>query len=83
MTSLYETFKRCQVYAADVGDFLHRYMKPERYALRGSEYMAAVLQSARDDLNKYGYVIISRHDSITGEVVSFYSEERKKGGTHD
>lgn len=75
MKSLYETFKRYQVSAASVEEFRQRYTKPDRYARRGPEYVAVILQSAHEALEKYGYTIISRHDSITGEVVAYYAEK--------
>lgn len=75
MKSLYETFKRYQVSAASAEEFRQRYTKPDRYARRGPEYVVVVLQSAHEALEKYGYTIISRHDSITGEVVAYYAEQ--------
>lgn len=72
MKNLYDVFKKYRVSASSIEDFRQRYTKPDRYAQRGPEYVAAVLQSARDDLDKYGFSIISSHDSITGEVVAYY-----------
>lgn len=77
MKSLSEAFRKYVVPAASVEDFRQRYTKPDRYTQRGPEYVAAVLQSARQELEKNGYTIISHHDSITGEVVAYYG---KKGG---
>lgn len=65
MSILYEKFKKYQVPASSVEDFRRRYTKPDRFAQRGPEYQAAVLQAARDDLAQFGYTIISRHDSLT------------------
>lgn len=72
MKNLYDVFKKYRVSASSIEDFRQRYTKPDRYAQRGPEYVAAVLQSAREDLDKYGFSIISSHDSITGEVVAYY-----------
>ena len=74
MTVLYEKFKKYAVLAASLEDFRQRYTKPDRYALRVPEYVSAVLQASREDLEKYGYTSISRHDSITGEIVSYYPQ---------
>lgn len=74
MTNLYEAFMAHQVSAASVEDFRQRYTKPECYGQRGKEYVDAVLQSAHEDLEKYGYTIISRHDSVTGDVVAYYGK---------
>lgn len=72
MKNLYDVFKKYQVPAASVEDFRRRYTKPDRFAQRGPGYIAAVLQSASSDVEQFGYTIISRHDSITGEVVAYY-----------
>lgn len=77
-TSLYEKFKQYAVPAASVEDFRRRYTKPDRFAQRGPEYIAAVLQSAISDLERYGYTIISRHDSVTGEIVAYYPTTDKE-----
>ena len=75
---LYEKFKKYQVPASSVEDFRRRYTKPDRFAQRGPEYQAAVLQAARDDLAQFGYTIISRHDSVTGEVVAYYEPNEQE-----
>ena len=41
MTVLYEKFKKYAVLAASLEDFRQRYTKPDRYALRGPEYVSA------------------------------------------
>ena len=46
MSILYEKFKKYQVPASSVEDFRRRYTKPDRFAQRGPEYQAAVLQAA-------------------------------------
>lgn len=72
---IYEKMKKYKVQAVSVEDFRKRYTRPSAYQQRGAEYVAAVLESARRDLEKYGYTIISRHDSITGDVVAYYGKE--------
>lgn len=78
MSILYEKFKKYQVPASSVEDFRRRYTKPDRFTQRGPEYQAAVLQAARDDLAQFGYTIISRHDSVTGEVVAYYEQTNRR-----
>lgn len=73
MKNLYDAFKKYRVSASSVEDFRRRYTKPDRYAQRGPEYVSSVLQSAHADLERFGYTIISLHDSITGEVLSYYA----------
>ena len=77
-SALYEKFKKYQVPASSVEDFRRRYTKPDRFAQRGPEYQAAVLQAARDDLAQFGYTIISRHDSVTGEVLAYYEPNEQE-----
>jgi len=67
-------FENCRVKAQSIDDFLARYYKPDRYTGRGAEYAAALLESHRQDFEHYGYDIISRHDSVTGQVVAYFKE---------
>jgi len=55
-----------------VEDFVKRYYKHERLYGRGKEYGDVVIQSHKTDLEIYGYDWISPHESITGELVSFF-----------
>ena len=70
--NIYEKMKKYQVQAESVEDFRQRYTKPERYQSLGSEYVADVLESAHKDMERYGFTIISHHDSVTGDVVAYY-----------
>jgi hypothetical protein len=73
MSNLYEIYKEYQ--AKDVKtieEFLKKYGKYDRYEGRGKEYMDCCIKSHKEDLNKYGYTIISRHDGVTGKAISFY-----------
>lgn len=70
--NIYEKMKKYQVQAESVEDFRQRYTKPERYQKRGADYVAAVVQSAHEDMERYGFTIISRHDSVTGDCVAYY-----------
>lgn len=63
---IYEKMKKYQVQA--------RYTKPDRYQRRGPEYVAAVLESAHEDMEKYGFTIIPQHSSVTGDVVAYYGQ---------
>ena len=78
MSILYEKFKKYQVPASSVEAFHCRYTKTDRFAQRAPEYQAAVLQAARDDLAQFGYTIISRHDSVTGEVLAYYEPNEQE-----
>ena len=70
---LKEVFRKYEVKADSVEDFLKRYTKPDRHELRGEEYVQARIQSHKEDLQKYGYTFITHHDSITGQTVSYYA----------
>jgi len=70
-------FADCRVRAASVADFLDRYYLPARYRGRGADYAAAVLASHQSDFEAHGYDIISRHESVTGEVVAFFAAPAK------
>jgi len=73
MTTVSEVFKDVAVTdVCTVAEFLDRYYKPDRYTGRGEEYAAAVLESHVHGFEIYGVDWISRHDSMTGQVVSFY-----------
>jgi hypothetical protein len=70
-------FANCRVQAASVADFLDRYYKHDRYRGRGADYAAAVLASHQRDFERDGYDIISRHESVTGEVVAYFAAPTK------
>lgn len=54
-----------------VEEFCRRYYKPDRFIGRGKDYAAACIYSHKEDCDKYGYTLLSRHDNITGEVIKF------------
>lgn len=54
-----------------VEEFANKYRKPERFTGRGAEYVKAIMESHYEDLEKYGYTSISRHDNITGKAIYF------------
>jgi len=67
-----ESFKEYEVKADNVEDFLKRYSKPKAHELRGKEYVEYRINSYKEELKKYGFCFITHHDSITGEIVSWY-----------
>ncbi len=54
-----------------VKEFLDKYYRPDRYTGRGAEYAAVLVKSHEDNCKRWGYDLISHHDSKTGEVVYF------------
>lgn len=67
-------FRRYQVHdCRDVAEFLARYYRPDRYTGRGKEYAAALLESYTQEYADRGFVFISRHDSVTGRIVSLFA----------
>ena len=75
MADLYESMKKYQVQAENVESFLQQYYKHDRYKARGNEYAKACLGSANEDIEKYGYAMITHHSSVTGETVTYYPEK--------
>lgn len=72
--SSYENFKKYQVQANSLEDFLERYTKPKHHAERGEEYVQARLKSHNEDIKRYSFTFITHHDSKCGEIVSYYPE---------
>lgn len=70
--TLYEKFKKYEVSADSVEDFLEKYTKHDRHQGRGQDYVNCRIKSHRKELEKYGYTFITHHDSKTGETVSYY-----------
>lgn len=76
---LYEHFKKYEVLdCIDLKSFMEKYYKHDRYQGRGEEYTYNLFMSHRDYLLNHGFDFISRHDSITGRVVSFYPKPENK-----
>jgi len=65
-------FEDCRVEAKSVEDFLKKYYRHDRYHGRGDDYASVVLASHKRDFTEQGYTIISRHESVTGEVVAYF-----------
>lgn len=64
-------FADCRVPADNVEDFINRYYRGDRLQARGDAYAAAVIASHKAHYAQYGYDIISRHESVTGQVVAW------------
>ncbi|NBI07631.1 hypothetical protein [Senegalia massiliensis] len=74
MNNSYKTFKKYEVKAESLIDFMNTYYKRDRFYGRGKEYAKSLINSYKQELNQNGYVFISQHDNITGEVVSYYKK---------
>jgi hypothetical protein len=73
-TDMKDKFRQYQVNdVRSIEEFLQKYTKHQRHSGRGQEYVKARIESHVQGLNKYGYTIITHHDSVTGETVSFYA----------
>ena len=70
-----EEFKDKAMPAKDVEDFLKKYYKHDRYTGRGKEYAALLLKNYQDEFDEYGFTYISKWDSDTGDIVSFYATQ--------
>ena len=70
-----DSFRKYEVTDVNsVEEFLDKYYKRRRYTGRGEEYAACVLASHKARLAKNGWFFISRHESNTGDPVSFYQK---------
>jgi hypothetical protein len=70
------SFKKYQVEAESLSDFLERYTKPSRHSERGEEYVKARIASHQEDIDKYGFTFITHHDSKSGETVAYYPADK-------
>ena len=73
-----EMLRSRAVKVESIEDFLNKYYKFERYRGRGPEYADVLLTSYKKRVKEDGCCFISRHDSTTGEIVSYYPEPDKK-----
>lgn len=55
-----------------VEELLTKYSKT--FNVRGQEYHDALLKSHTEDLEKYGFDFVNRHDSKTGENVAIFKD---------
>lgn len=69
---LKERFKKYEVKSNSLEEFCNTYYKKNRYSDRGVDYVLSCLESHVEHLDKYGYTFITSHDSVTGEIVSYY-----------
>lgn len=69
MSDLYSKFKKYIVHAESLQEFIDRWHKPGKINNFNRE---ADYNGHKEDLEKYGFTIIPSHDSITGEIVSYY-----------
>lgn len=70
----------CKKFAA-MADLIKQYYKTERLTGRdgpvwGEDYSQMVITSRLEDIRKYGYTLISCHESVTGKAVKIYSGGR-------
>ena len=68
MVNLYESFKKYQVEAESVADFIARYYRPERIT-------DTLVESNEAHVKEYGFTFISNYDSINGSVASYYPKD--------
>ena len=66
------SFRKYEVRAANIEDFLARFTKHERHFGRGADYVKERIKSYENEFKNMGFCFMSRHESITGEIVSYY-----------
>lgn len=79
MFNVYEHYKKYEVKADSLENFLKKYTKYSRHEGRGKEYVNCRIKSHQEDLSKYGFTFITHHDSVTGETVSWYGNNHLAG----
>lgn len=73
MWDLNKAFKKYQVGDCKTHEeFMDKYYKHNKYKGRGEEYAKSLLESHQKSLLEDGVDYISKHESITGRIVSFY-----------
>lgn len=65
---------------SSVREFVETYYKTSRLRGRGDDYAELVIKSHEQHLADYGWDLISRHESRTGEAVTYFGLD---GGDHD
>lgn len=78
MWNSYEHYKQYEVQADNVEDFCKRYTKYDRHEGRGKEYADYRVNSYTEEFEKDGFTMMSHHESVTGQVVSYYNKEDKR-----
>jgi 1,4-alpha-glucan branching enzyme len=79
MWNAYDAFKQYAVTdVSTVAEFLKKYTKYDRHEGRGQEYAENRLKNYQVDFDKEGFVWMTRHDSVTGQMVSFYKIGKPK-----
>ena len=73
----HEPFRDRAVHAVSIEDFLDRYYRPQRFRGRGDEYAGQLIASHQRSFDKFGYDIISHHDSVTGRVVAWFGPDEE------
>lgn len=73
-----EAFREHAKEANSVADFLNKYYRGDRYIGRGKEYADVLLAHYEQDFKNDGFVWISKHDSTTGQIASFYKANYKQ-----
>lgn len=68
-----QPFAHARVEASSVEDFIQRYYKKDRlFDDVYPGYTDTIIENRLVDVVKYGYCIISRHESVTGQVVAYF-----------
>lgn len=76
--SSYENFKEYEVKCNSLEEFLEKYTQRSKHRGRGDDYVNIRIQSHQNDLDKYGFTFVTRHDSVTGDTVSYYGQREEK-----
>ena len=73
--SLFEIMKKYEVSAASIEDFCNRYHRRDTFHDRGEAYMKYDIESHKKHFEKYGYAMIPKGTSTTGDIVTYYGRK--------
>jgi hypothetical protein len=73
MYNVYDGFKKYAINdVKNMEEFLQKYTKHDRHYGRGEEYAKSRIKSYQEKFDRDGFTFMSRHESVTGQIVSFY-----------
>jgi len=70
--------RKYEVWAENIEDFCNRYHQRRLFHELGEDYVESDIEAHKKEFSRYGFTIIPKGTSVTGDVVTWYG---KKGGS--
>lgn len=67
--------KEIAVECNNIKEFAYTYRKAERFLQLGREYVSQIMGRHLIELADYGYTLISKHESTTGNCIAYVGKE--------